>query len=182
MTVGPRKAGVAWRRSDDREPRPAGMTVGRQCGERTHNWCCTSGVRSIRLPASLVLWLALGAASGAVMYFGDIPGFLLAAVPLIFAVALTASRRVLLALPVFLVGLGVTGTVLSGALSPASAFTIDTSGHSPVCSSTGCVGQTVVQSAFSVPSIAIYAVILLIGAVWLAFPIARSRFVHRIRG
>ena len=134
------------------------QTVGRQCGERTHNWCCTSGVRSIRLPASLVLWLALGAASGAVMYFGDIPGFLLAAVPLIFAVALTASRRVLLALPVFLVGLGVTGTVLSGALSPASAFTIDTSGHSPVCSSVGgCVGQTVVHSAFSVPAVAVYA-------------------------
>jgi hypothetical protein len=116
------------------------------------------------------------------MYFGDIPGFLLAAAPLIVAVTVTASRRVLLALPGFLVGLGLIGTVLSGALSPAGAFTIDTSGHSAVCSSTGgCVGQTVVQSAFSVPAIAIYAVALLIGAVWLAFPTARSRFVHRGR-
>ena len=158
------------------------MTVGRQCGERTHNWCCTSGVRSIRRPASLVLWLALGAASGAAVYFGETLGSLLVAVPLVVAVAVTASRRVLLAFPAFLVGLGLIGTVLSGALSPASAFTVDTSGHSPVCSSTGCVGQTVVQSAFSVPSIAVYAVILLIGAVWLAFLTARSRFVHRIRG
>ena len=91
------------------------------------------------------------------MYFGDIQGLLLATLPLIVAVAVTASRRVLLALPAFLVGLGLIGTVLSGASSPAGAFTIDTSGHSPVCSSTGCVGQTVVQSAFSVPAVAVYA-------------------------
>jgi hypothetical protein len=92
------------------------------------------------------------------VYFGDIQGLLLATLPLIVAVAVTASRRVLLALPAFLVGLGLIGTVLSGASSPAGAFTIDTSGHSPVCSSVGgCVGQTVVHSAFSVPAVAVYA-------------------------
>jgi hypothetical protein len=117
------------------------------------------------------------------VYFGDTLGFLLATVPLIVAAAATASRRVLLALPAFLVGLGLIGTVLSGALSPDGAFTFDTSGHSSVCSSTGgCVGQTVVQSAFSVPAVAVYAVVLLIGAVWLAFPTARTRHVHRSRG
>lgn len=139
-------------------------------------------MRGIRLPAWLFLWLALGASSGAALYFGDAPGLLLATVPLVVAVAVTASRRVLVALPAFLVGLGLTGTVLSGALSPSGAFTIDTSGQSPVCgSAVGCVGQTVVQSAFSVPAVAVYAVALLIGAVWLAFPTARSRLVHRSR-
>lgn len=140
-------------------------------------------MRRIRHPAWLPLWLALGAASGAAVYFGDILGLLLATVPLIVAVALTASRRVLLALPAFLVGLGLIGTALSGALSPGGAFTIDTTGHSPVCSSDGgCVGQTVVQSALSVPAVAVYAAALLIGAVWLAFPAARTRLVHRSRG
>ena len=140
-------------------------------------------MRRIRHPAWLPLWLALGAASGAAVYFGDILGLLLATVPLIVAVALTASRRVLLALPAFLVGLGLIGTALSGALSPGGSFTIDTTGRSPVCSSDGgCVGQTVVQSALSVPAVAVYAAALLIGAVWLAFPAARTRLVHRSRG
>lgn len=117
------------------------------------------------------------------MYFGDTLGFLLATVLLIVAAAATPSRRVLVALPAFLLGLGLTGTALSGALSPDGAFTFDTSGHSPVCSSTGgCVGQTVVQSAFSIPAVAVYAVVLLIGVVWLAFPTARTRLVHRSRG
>jgi hypothetical protein len=116
------------------------------------------------------------------VYFGDILGSLLATVPLVVAVVVTASKRVLLALPAWLVGLGLIGTVLSGALSPGGAFTIDTNGHSPICSSGGCVGQTVVQSAFSVPAVAVYAVALLIGAVWLAFPTARTRLVHRGRG
>jgi hypothetical protein len=73
--------------------------------------------------------------------------------------------------------------VLSGALSLAGAFTIDTSGHSAVCSSAGgCLGQTVVQSAFSAPVVAAYAVVLLMGAVWLAVPTARKRLVHRSLG
>jgi hypothetical protein len=139
-------------------------------------------VRRLLLLNRLLCWLALGAASGAAVYFGDAPGVLLAAVPLVVAVAGTANRRVLIALPAFLVGFGLTATVLSGALSPGGAFTIDTSGQSPICSSAGgCVGQTVMQSAFSVPAVAVYAVALLIGAGWLTVQAARSRHVYGSR-
>lgn len=116
------------------------------------------------------------------MFFGDIPGLLLATVPLAFAVAMTASRRVRLALPAFLAGLGLLATVLSVASSQSGAFTVVTSGHSAACSAGGCVGQTVTQSAFSVPAVAVYAVALLIGAVWLVIPAARARVVHHNRG
>ena len=97
------------------------------------------------------------------------------------AFAFSAGRRVRFALPVFLVGLGLLGTVVS--LSAGGAFSIDTSGHSAVCNSAGgCVGQTVVQSAFSVPALTVYVVALLLGGIWIALPAARSRLVHHRRG
>ena len=128
----------------------------------------------IRRAIGLGLWLVLGAASGTAVYVGDpilvLPGVLLLAV----AVVATTSRRVLIALPAYLVGSGLTGLVLTSTLSPNGAFSIGTSGHSAVCSSAGgCLGQVVTQSAFSVPAVAVYAVVLAIGAIWFGFLMVR---------
>lgn len=111
----------------------------------------------IRRAIRVGLWLVLGAASGAAVYGGDpilvLPGVLLLAV----AVVATRSRRVLIALPAYLGGSGLTGVVLTSTLFPNGAFSIGTSGHSAVCSSAGgCVGQAVTQSAFSVPAVAVH--------------------------
>jgi hypothetical protein len=139
-------------------------------------------LRSIPRPGWLLLWLALGAASAAAVSFGDPLVLLLATVLCGVAVALSAGKRVRFALPVFLVSVGLLGTVLSLS-SPGGAFSIDTSGHSAVCNSAGsCLGQTVVQSTFSVPVLAVYVVALLLGAIWIALPTARSRLVHHRRG
>jgi hypothetical protein len=44
------------------------------------------------------------------------------------------------------------------------------------------MGQTEVQSAFSVPALAVHVVALLLGVIWIALPTARSRLVHHRRG
>ncbi len=86
-------------------------------------------------------------------------------------------RRAPLALPVYLVGAGLAGIALDIAISPQAAYSIGTSGHSAVCSSTGgCVGGTSMQSQFALPALLVFASILVVGLLWLSWKAAYHQF------
>jgi Kef-type K+ transport system membrane component KefB len=130
----------------------------------------------VQSPIRVVLWFVLGALSGAAASIGD-PLVLLVAV-LLFAAAVvaTVSRLSQEAVPGYLIGCGLAGLVVIAILSPHGAFSIDTSGRSPVCSSAGgCVGQTVTHSVVAVPALGVFAAILVIGLVWIFWQTRRSR-------
>jgi hypothetical protein len=129
---------------------------------------------ALRRRARVAFFLIFGAVSGAAVYVGEPLAAMLGVFVLLVAGLATSTGAVRPALPAYLLGVGLTGMALSIALS--GAFSAGTSGHSSVCSSAGgCVGSTVTQSAVSVPAIAVFATILVLGAIWLTWQAIRSR-------
>jgi hypothetical protein len=129
----------------------------------------------------IVLWLVVGAVGGAALYATELVGIALVVVLFAVAALATPTRGRRLALPAYLLGLGVIGGALTIALSPTGAWSVGASGHSAVCSSTGgCVGSTVTQSAFSLPAIAVFVTAFVIGAIWLSWQLTRSHRPHAL--
>ena len=143
------------------------------------------GLAVLRLqsPIRIVLWFVLGAVSGAAASIGD-PSVLVIGVLLLVAAAVaTVSRRSQEALPGYLIGCGLVGLVVIATLSPRGAFSVGTSGQSPVCSSAGgCVGQPVTHSALGVPALGVFAAILFIGLAWLVWQTRRSQLAKTAGG
>ncbi len=127
-----------------------------------------------RYEAVQILWLVAGAASGAAAFVGDPGGALIAAAIFLLAVVKSVSGTVVV--PAYLSGAGVTGLIMTLALSPAGYFAIDESGRSRVCSSSaGCHGVVATHAAFAIPAFLVFLIILVVGAIWLIVQQERTR-------